>query len=260
MDMRLSDRVVVVTGASSGVGLATTRLLVAEGAHVIGCARDERRLADATRAIDGPGSVTGVAGDALREEDMRRVVDAAISRHGRLDGLVCNAGRSLLAPLDETSDEQIREEFDLKIFGTLNPVRAARPYLERSPVASVVVVNAILARQPEDRLPVTSAARAALLNLTKTLSNDLGRSGVRVNSVALGLIDTGQWRRRFENAHTELDYDSWSTQIAADRGIVLGRFGRAEEVAFPIATLLSPLSGYCTGSTIDVGGGVARSL
>ncbi|MGJ3507789.1 SDR family oxidoreductase [Enemella sp. A6] len=260
MDLKLAGKAVIITGASSGVGLATARMLVAEGAHVVGCARDANRLADVAEELHGPGSFTGVAGDVLVAEDMQNLVARTLERHGRLDGLVCNAGRSLMAPLDETTDEQIREEFDLKVFGVLHLVRAAEQHLAASDAGSVVVINAILARQPEHRLPVTSAARAALLNLTKTLSNELGTAGTRVNSVSLGLVDTGQWRRRYEASGSELDYDQWSAETVADRGIVLGRFGRAEEVAFPIVTLLSPLSGYCTGATIDVGGGVSRYI
>lgn len=260
MDLQLAGSVVIVTGASSGVGLATTEMLLAEGAHVIGCGRDQQRLDEAAAGLPGPGQFTGVVGDVLVAADMQRLVDVAVERHGRIDGVVCNAGRSLMSPLSQTTDEQIREELELKIFGVLHLVRAAEAELAKAAAGSVVVVNAILARQPEGRLPITSAARAALLNLTKTLSNELGRDGTRVNSVALGLVDTGQWQRRFEADGAGRDYASWSAEIAADRGIVLGRFGRAEEVAFPIVTLLSPRSGYCTGTTIDVGGGVARYI
>lgn len=258
MDLQLTGRVVVVTGASSGVGLATARYLVGEGAHVVACARDRDRLAAATTGLDGPGKVHGIACDVTDRDRVEEMIGEAVDVFGTIDGVVCNAGRSLMAPLAATTDEQIREEFDLKIFGAWNVIRAARPHLARSDSASVVNVNAILAKQPESRLAATSAARAALLNLTRTLSADLGAEGIRVNSVCLGLVDTGQWRRRYEASGSHLGYEAWSAEIAADRGIALGRFGRAEEVAFPIVTLLSPLSGYCTGATIDVGGGVSR--
>lgn len=258
MNLRLAGRTVIVTGASSGVGLATVAQLKEEGAAVVGCARDLGRLRAAIADLPGSGTVLPVQGDVTHAEDMQSVVDRAIGAYGGIDGLVCNAGRSLMARIFETTDEQLREELELKVFGVLHLLRAARPHLETSDAASVVLVNAILARQPEAHLAATSAARAALLNLATTLSRELGPAGVRVNSVSLGLVDTGQWQRRHHESGSTLDYDGWSAEIAQDRGIVLGRFGRAEEVAFPIVMLLSPRSSYITGATIDVGGGVAR--
>jgi NAD(P)-dependent dehydrogenase (short-subunit alcohol dehydrogenase family) len=266
MDLGLRDRTVLVTGASSGVGLATARMLLAEGAHVAACARDAGRLVhvlgeaqERARAQTGAtGQVHALAGDVTDRASMQAFVDSTVTELGGVDAVVCNAGRSLMARLDETTDEQIRDEFELKVFGVLNVVRAARPHLAKSEVASVVAVNATLSRQPEPRLAITSSARAALLNLTRTLSHGLGAEGIRVNSVLLGLIDTGQWTRRYRAAGTEQSYAEWTGELAADRGVVLGRLGTADEVAWPIVSLLSPLSGYTTGATLDVSGGNAR--
>jgi NAD(P)-dependent dehydrogenase (short-subunit alcohol dehydrogenase family) len=262
MDLGLRDRTVLVTGASSGVGLATARMLLAEGARVAACARNAERLvralSDVEQATPGRGTVHTVAGDVTDRASMESFVAATVAEFGSVDAVVCNAGRSLMATIEETTDEQVRDEFELKIFGVLNVLRAAQPHLAKSEVASVVTVNAILARQPEPRLAVTSAARAALLNLTRTLSHSLGAEGIRINSVLLGLVDTGQWTRRFEAANTGQSYEEWTGELAADRGVVLGRLGTADEVAWPILSLLSPLSGYTTGACLDVGGGVSR--
>jgi NAD(P)-dependent dehydrogenase (short-subunit alcohol dehydrogenase family) len=264
MDLRLRGRTVVVTGASSGVGLATTALLLAEGAHVAACARDVDRLRAALdplpRAADA--RVLARACDVLDAAAVAELVGEAATELGGIDGLVNNAGRSLLAGALDTTDEQWTDEVALKLFGVLNPVRAALPALRKSAAdgrsPAVVNVNAILARQPESRLAATSAARAALLNLTSTLATDLAVDGIRVNSVCLGLVDTGQWRRRHAAAGTDLDFAAWSAQLAADRGIALGRLGVADEVAYPIVTLISPRASYVTGASLDVGGGVAR--
>ncbi|MFI6521151.1 SDR family oxidoreductase [Spirillospora sp. NPDC050679] len=258
MDLGLAGRVYAVTGASSGVGLATAALLLADGAHVAACARDAARLEAALAGLpraEGARVFTRAC-DVMDAAAVTAFVDDAADALGGLDGVVNNAGRSLMAPVARTTEQQWREEFELKIFSVLNTLRAAEPHLRRSTAPAVVNVNAVLARQPESRLGATSAARAALLNLTRTLSADL--APVRVNSVCLGLIDTGQWRRRYEESGTGLTYEEWTGALAADRGVTLGRLGRAEEVAHPIVALLSPRASYITGSSLDVGGGVAR--
>ncbi|MFE5394852.1 SDR family oxidoreductase [Streptomyces sp. NPDC056568] len=262
MDLGLADRTVMVTGGSSGVGLATVRALLAEGARVATCGRDADRLAKATAHLGaGPDRLyTGVCdvrdADAVRDFTER----AAAHLGGRLDGLVNNAGQSRMKTLDETTDADWRDELELKFAGVLHPLAAARAHLGDSDAAAIVNVNAVLAKQPETRLITTSAARAGILNLSTSLARELAPEGIRVNSVCLGLVDTGQWTRRHAAADSGLTYEEWQAEIAADRGIALGRLGRAEEVAYAIVSLLSPRASYITGTSIDVCGGVGRGI
>ncbi len=262
MNLHLDDRVIVVTGGSSGVGLALVEDLLSAGARVATCARNLDRLREATRSLPGadPERLHIEACDVLQPEQVDGFIARTAERFGAVDGLVNNAGQSLMKRFDETTTAEWMGEFELKFSAVLNPLSAARPHLAASDAATVVNINAVLARQPEPRLAATSAARAGLLNLTKTLSVDLAGEGIRVNSVLLGLIDTGQWRRRYDQ-RPEGDgrtWDQWSADLAADRGIVLGRLGVADEVSFVVTMLLSPRASYVTGSTVDVSGGVGR--
>lgn len=260
MDLGLSDRTVLVTGGSSGVGLATVRALLDEGARVATCGRDADRLAKAAARLGGGDRLlTGVC-DVRDADAVREFTARAADTFGSVDGLVNNAGQSRMKGLDESTAEDWRDELELKFAGVLNPLHAARPHLAASDAASVVNVNAVLAKQPEPRLITTSAARAGILNLSKSLATELAPEGIRVNSVCLGLIDTGQWTRRHAAAGSGLGYEDWQAELAADRGIALGRLGRAEEVAYAIVALLSPRASYTTGTSIDVCGGVGRGI
>ncbi|MFC8093234.1 SDR family oxidoreductase [Streptomyces sp. NPDC057301] len=262
MDLGLAGRTVLVTGGSSGVGLATVRALLDEGARVATCGRDPERLAKAAEWLGaGPDRLFTGACDVRDAAAVRHFTEEAAEHFGAgLDGLVNNAGQSRMKRLDETTEEDWRDELELKFAGVLNPLSAARSCLRASDTAAVVNVNAVLAKQPETRLITTSAARAGILNLSKSLSAELAADGIRVNSVCLGLIDTGQWTRRHAAADDGRTYEEWQAGLAADRGVALGRLGRAEEVAYAIVALLSPRASYITGTSIDVCGGVGRGI
>jgi NAD(P)-dependent dehydrogenase (short-subunit alcohol dehydrogenase family) len=259
MDLGLTGRTVLVTGGSSGVGLATVAGLLGEGANVVTCARRLDALTDALGSIGAPPERVLAASCDVREEDaVAGLVEQAVRRFGGLDGLVNNAGQSRMKPLAEATMDDFRDELELKFASVLNTVTAALPHLRESPAAAIVNVNAVLAKQPEPRLVTTSAARAGLLNLTKSMAFEYAPYGVRVNSVCLGLVDTGQWRRRYEAAGTQASFAEWEKEIAAARGVALRRFGSTDEVAAMVITLLSPRASYVTGASLDVCGGVAR--
>ncbi|MDX6739570.1 SDR family oxidoreductase [Actinocorallia sp. A-T 12471] len=264
MELGLAGRTALVTGGSSGIGLATVAALLAEGANVATCGRDPGRLETALaplRERHGDRLHYGTA-DVTDAASTQAFTAGAIEVFGGLDVLVNNAGRSHTSTFRTTTDEAWRAELDLKFFGVINPTRAALDALRASDAAAIVNLNAVLARQPEPHLVATSAARAGLLNLSTSMAAELAADGVRVNSVCVGLIDTGQWRRRYETAvetgQSSGSYEEWSRYIAADRRIAAGRFGSADEVAAAIVFLASPRASYITGTQLEVSGGVAR--
>ncbi|MFD0020963.1 SDR family oxidoreductase [Streptomyces sp. NPDC058382] len=260
MDLRLKGTRVLVTGGSSGVGLATIRTLLDEGARVATCGRRPDALAAALDGLATPDRLFHAPCDVRDEAAVRAFTEAAAARLGGLDGLVNNAGASRMKPFAETTADDWRDELELKFFGVLNPLNAALPHLRASGNASVVNINAVLAKQPETALMTTSAARAGILNLSTSLSKELAPDGIRVNSVCLGLVDTGQWERRYAASGSPLDYSAWQAALAEDRGIALGRLGTADEVAYAVTALLSPRASYITGTTVDVCGGVNRAV
>jgi NAD(P)-dependent dehydrogenase (short-subunit alcohol dehydrogenase family) len=262
MNLELSGRVAVVTGGTSGIGLATVRRLLDEGASVAFCARDGARVAAVTAELAqfAGERVFGAVADILDGPQLDAFRDAVGARFKRVDIVVHNAGKSRMASLDAMDDAAWTEELELKFFGLLRPTQAFLPLLRASDAASMVYISSLLAKQPEGKLVATSAARAGALNLAKTLSFDFAPA-IRVNSILLGVIDTGQWEKRYNErlaAGETLERAAYIAELAKERGIPLGRIGRPEEVAAAIAFLASPLCGFMTGAVIEISGGFSR--
>ncbi|MAK90129.1 MAG: short chain dehydrogenase [Oleibacter sp.] len=264
MSFMLQDRVVVVTGGSSGIGLETVRLLLTEGAKVAWCGRDEQRLqasADLMREEFPEASFITRACDVLKAEDVEAFAAQVKEQLGNTDCLINNAGQGRVSGFDNTSDEDWMAETGLKLFGVIRPVRAFIAQLLASDIGSITNVNSLLAKQPEPHMMATSAARAALLNFTHTLAHEYADKGVRVNSILLGMVESGQWRRRYEErSDKDSSWEEWTAGIAAKRGIPMKRLGRPQEPARALVFLASPLASYTTGSTLDVSGGFGKQL
>ena len=179
---------------------------------------------------------------------------------GAVDLLVNNAGQGRVSTFADTTDADWAEELRLKFFSQVLPLRAFRPLLDRAESPAIVGVNSLLAIQPEPHMVCTSAARAGVQNLLKSLATEFAPR-IRVNSVLLGLVDSGQWQRRFEARDDKAQTrEQWFGALAARKGIPLGRLGRPEEPARAILFLGSPAAGYITGASLEVSGGVSRHI
>ncbi|MEG5886789.1 SDR family oxidoreductase [Enterobacter ludwigii] len=264
MNAQIDGRVAVVTGGSSGIGFETLRLLLGEGAKVAFCGRDPDRLASAHASLQNEfpdGEIFSHRCDVLDADQVQTFAQAVKSRFGGTDLLINNAGQGYVAHFDDTPREAWLHEAELKLFGVINPVQAFQPQLEQSDIASITCVNSLLALQPEEHMIATSAARAALLNMTLTLSKELVSKGIRVNSILLGMVESGQWRRRFENrADKSQSWPQWTADIARKRGIPMARLGKPQEPAQALLFLASPLASFTTGAALDVSGGFCRHL
>jgi NAD(P)-dependent dehydrogenase (short-subunit alcohol dehydrogenase family) len=263
MDLGLKGKVAVVTGGTSGIGLATARLFLAEGAAVAICGRDPSRLAAAKSSLLGNAAereLLALQCDVLDRDAIGRFAAAVEAWSGRCDILVNNAGQARMSTFADTSDEAWREELELKFFSQIHPVRAFKHLLDKSDAAAILAVNSLLAYQPEPYMVATAAARAGAQNLVKSLAREFAPR-IRVNSVMLGLIDSGQWERRFvARKDSSQTREQWYGEIARTRQIPMGRLGEPEEVARAIAFLCSPAAGFITGAQLEISGGTSRHI
>ena len=256
-------RTIVVTGGTSGIGLATSRRFLSTGANVAICGRDKPRLKTAMNELSkefGDERLLGRVCDVLDKVQVSNFADAVAQRFGGIDTLVNNAGQARLSTFADTDDEMWREELELKFFSIIHPSKAFQPYLNKSKSGAIVCVSSLLSLQPEPRLVATSAARAGQLSLIHSMAIELAPT-IRVNAILIGVIVSGQWHRRFEgDKESGNDFDAWLLRQAAEKGIPLGRFGQPEEAANAVYFLGTPMSSYTTGSTIDLSGGYSKNV
>jgi len=254
VDLHLDGSVTLVTGGTDGLGAALADRLVEEGGRVAVCGRDPGRL-DATRdrLAEAGGDVLAVRADVTVPGEVEAFVGAAVDRWGRIDALVNNAGRSAAGRLVDVGDDSWAGDLDLKVVAAARATRLVVPHLRRGGGGAVLNVLAVAAKAPGAGSLPTSASRAAGLALTKALATELGPVGIRVNAVLIGIVESGQWRRR-AGAQGRPVEDLYA-ELAAGGDIPLGRVGRAAEFADLAAYLLSDRASYVTGAGVNLDGG-----
>ncbi|GGM21259.1 oxidoreductase [Streptomyces fumigatiscleroticus] len=242
---QLEGKTAVVTGGSTGIGLATAARLASEGAHVFITGRRKDAL---DRAVESIGSaVTAVPGDISEPTDLDRLYDAVRDRGRGLDVLFANAGMATLAPLAQATAEQFDQIFGVNVRGTLLTVQKALPLLNDG--AAVILNDSIRADDGREAFGLYAASKAAIRSLGRTWANELKGRGIRVNTVAPGAIDTPG----VDIAIGEENAAAIKAELAA--GVPIGRRGRPEEVAAAVAFLASSDSSFMLGTTLHVNGG-----
>ncbi|ADB50997.1 oxidoreductase [Conexibacter woesei] len=261
MDLELADRVAVVTGASRGIGLATVRAFADEGAHVVAGARTIGSL----EGIDG---VTAVALDLVAPDGPAQLVERAIRAHGRVDVLVNNVGgvRLRLDGFLGTPDEEFAWALEMNFFAALRATRAVLPHMldgGGGAIVNTASVNAFF--QPDAGTIDYGAAKAALVNLSKSLAQEFGPRGVRVNCVSPGPVGTDLWLGEHGVAETVAQATGVDAATARERvvasigGFATGRFTTPEEVAALIVLLASDRLGNVTGANYVIDGGLIKT-
>jgi NAD(P)-dependent dehydrogenase (short-subunit alcohol dehydrogenase family) len=261
MDLELTDKVAVVTGASKGIGLAVTRALAGEGARVVAGARG-------TESLEGLERVSAVALDLTDRTGPARLVEHALAEHGRVDVLVNNVGavRLRMEGFLGTSDEEFEWAMQMNFFTALRATRAAIvPMVEQGggAIVNVASVNAFF--QPDAGTIDYGAAKAALLNLSKSLAQEFGAKGIHVNCVSPGPVATELWLGDHGVAATVakasgVDQDTARDAVVASiGGFATGRFTTPEEVATLVVLLASGRTGNVTGANYVIDGGLIKT-
>lgn len=251
MDLGLTDRVYIVTGASRGLGLACARVLSDEGARLVIGARDRGAIAAAAEQLGGSDRVMGLPMDLADAQAPEQCVAAAIGRFGRVDGALISVGTPPAGDVLSTTDETWRTSFETMFLGALRTAKAVSRGIGTEG-GSIVFVLSTAAKSPEENVSVANGLRPGLAMIAKSLADELGSRAIRVNSALPGAIDTDRSRAG--------DADPSATRSLTEAQIPLGRLGYPEEFARAAVFLLSPAASYVSGSTLAVDGGLLRTL
>ena len=245
--MRFENKVVLITGGTRGIGLATAELFAGEGAHVVIVGRDEAKTTEAARKV----LVRGIAGDLSKAVDCERIVTRTLSLHNRLDVLVNCAGVIFRnRTVEQTSEEEWDMTFDVNVKGTFLMNKHALPALRESR-GCIVNVSSYVGLVGFAGASAYAASKAAILNLTRSMALDHAREGIRVNAVCPGSVDT------------EMIHDAWeqfgdveeAQRLWAEKH-PLGRIATADEIGRVILFLASEEASFITGAALPVDGGI----
>ena len=245
MSRKLEDKVALITGGSTGIGLATARLFVEEGAYVYITGRRQSELDAAVASVGS--NIAAIQGDVTRPADLDRIYARIGKEKERLDILFANAGGGPLVPLGSITEEHYDSVFNVNVKGMVFTVQKALPLMPRG--GAIVLTGSIVGIKGFPGFSIYSATKAAVRNFARTWTTDLKDRGIRVNVVSPGPIDTPLLNEAFSNP---------DDMKALASTVVMGRLGRPEEIARPVLFLASDDASFITGAELFVDGGAAQ--
>ena len=268
MDLGISERVAIVTGASAGIGFAVAEELLANGVSVVIAAREPGRLqkAEAILRRRENAKVASIAIDVAKPEAATLIVETALKTFGGIDILVNNAGRAHAGGLMTSSEEDWNEMTGLKLTSMRRICKAAIPHMKEKKWGRIVNMSSVGGIYPNPKLFVSHVLSAAINNFTKSLALEVAKDGILVNAIGIGAVATDNWANNMVPAarRSHPEFDGLSDQKVIERISVeltpVGRPGTAAEIAAIAAFLVSDRNGFVTGDTIEASGGADRFI
>jgi len=257
MDLQLTDKVAIITGASRGIGRSIAQRLASEGMKLILAARSQDQLESLASSL--PTECLLQTLDLRAAAAPQRLIGAAVKRFGQLDLLVNNAGATRRGDFLSLSDDDWADGYALKFFGAMRCCRTAWPHLQNSR-GSIVNIIGIGGRTGSAEFTIGGSVNAALMNLTKCLADRGVADGVRVNAINPGSIGTERLQTRINSFAAENGLDKATAGQIMAKKMGISRFGEPDEIASVVAFLASSQSAYIHGSILDVDGGQTRTL
>ncbi|MBI9047424.1 MAG: SDR family oxidoreductase [Anaerolineaceae bacterium] len=262
MDLGLRDKVVLVTGASRGLGFATAKTLSSEGALVVINSRDPRKLTQAAYDISSETGyeVFTTSANVNSPEAADTIREMVLSKYGKLDILITNSGGPPAGLFEEFSEADWHNAIDASLMSHVRLIKSFLPELRASQAAAVLTITSYSVKQPVPNLILSNSIRAATVGLTKSLANELGNEGIRFNSILPGWTET----QRVTDLLTHRAVANQTSVEIELKKIVkdapLGRIAQPEEFAKAAAFLVSPAASYITGVMLNVDGGITKGL
>ena len=263
MDLGLKGRVAIVCASSQGLGKATATGFAREGAHVVICSRDTSKLDAAAQEIRreaSSGTVFPVVADVSSAGQITNLVTETVAKFGRIDVLVTNAGGPPVGLFASLTDEQWEKGFSLNLMSTVRLIRAVVPEMQKRKWGRIINITSLTVKQPLGDLIISSSIRPGIMGLSKILSQQLGKDGILINTVAPGYFLTARQKEIgvARAGARGISVEAYLAEQAKD--IPVGRLGDPEELANAIVFLASEKASYISGTVMAIDGGTIRGI
>ena len=260
MEVRMDGRVALITGGSLGLGYAMAEKFVESGADVALIARRQDALDTAVSTLQSgfKTRIIGISCDVSKASEIEDMFQKVLSKLGRVDILINNAGHAKAGEFESISDEEWQYDFDLKLMAAVRLSRLVFPGMKERNWGRIINMLNTMAKTPSARSAPTSVTRAAGMALTKVLAGEGAPYNILVNGFNIGRIKSDQIQRAYDATNKELSFEDFVAR--AGKNIPIGRFGEAEECANLACLLCSDAGGYVTGTSINVDGGLSPAL